>query len=126
MRSVIPLSVAALISVAVIVMGCFYLVSPERVLGSFGLKPPASDADTHAWLRLLGSRDIGCGLVVLAMMLFTDTRSTGIALLAFSVMPLGDMAIVLGCGGSKTTAFSVHALTCVVMVIVGLLLIHAI
>jgi hypothetical protein len=126
MHNVIPLLVAALIAVAVIAMGCFYLVSPERVLGSFGLKPPASDADTRAWLRLLGSRDIGSGLVVLALMLFTDTRSTGIALLAFAVMPLGDMAIVLGSGGSKTTAFSVHALTCVVMVVVGLLLIDVI
>ena len=25
---------------------CFYLVSPERISGTFGLKPPASDADT--------------------------------------------------------------------------------
>jgi hypothetical protein len=41
-----------LIAVAIIVIGCFYLASPERILGGFGLKPPAPDADTHAWLRL--------------------------------------------------------------------------
>jgi len=39
------------------VSGCFYLVSPERISGTFGLKPPASDADTRAWLRLKGIRD---------------------------------------------------------------------
>jgi hypothetical protein len=52
MRSAIPLSVAALIAVAIIVIGSFYLVAPERMTGSFGLKPPAPDADTRAWLHL--------------------------------------------------------------------------
>ena len=65
---------AALIAVGIIVIGCFYLVSPERVLGSFGLKPPAPDADTVAWLRLKGLRDVIAGLVVLTMML---TRAGG-------------------------------------------------
>ena len=125
MHAVIPLLVAALIAVAVIAIGCFYLASPERISGSFGLKPPASDADTRAWLRLKGIRDVGSGLVVLAMMLTADSRSVGIALLAFAVIPFGDMSIVLGSSGSKTTAFSVHGATCAVMVIVGLFLIHA-
>jgi len=43
----------------------FYLADPERIMGSFGLKPPASDADTRAWLRLKGTRDVASGLVVL-------------------------------------------------------------
>src|SRR5215470_20215280 len=51
MHNAIPLTLAALIAVAIIVIGCFYLVSPQRILGTFGLKPPASDADTRAWLR---------------------------------------------------------------------------
>ena len=126
MHNAIPLSVAALIAVAVIVIGCFYLVSPERISGSFGLKPPASDADTRAWLRLKGIRDVGAGLVVLTMMLTTDTRSVGIALIVFAIIPLGDMSIVLGSGGSKSRAFSIHGVTCAVMLVVGLLLIHAI
>src|SRR5262249_27011464 len=50
MYNAIPLSLAALIAAGIIVIGCFYLVSPERISGSFGLKPPASDADTRAWL----------------------------------------------------------------------------
>jgi hypothetical protein len=50
MRNAIPLSLAALMAVAIIVIGCFFLVSPEPMTGSFGLKPPASDADTRAWL----------------------------------------------------------------------------
>ena len=126
MHNAVPLIVAALIAVAIIVIGCFYLVSPERILGTFGLKPPASDADTRAWLRPKGIRDVVAGLVVLTMMLTADTRLVGISLLVESVIHLGDMSSILGSGGSKSRAFSVHGVTCAVMLVAGLLLIHAI
>src|ERR1700747_453886 len=126
MHNAIPLSIAALIAVGIIVIGCFSLVSPERISGTFGLKPPASDADTRAWLRLKGIRDAASGLVVVTMMLTADRRLVGISLLVYAIIPFGDMSIVLGSGGSKSRAFSVHGVTCVVMLIVGLLLIHAI
>jgi len=103
-----PLSLAALIAVGVIVIGCFYLVSPERISGTFGLKPPASDADTRGWLRLKGIRDAVSGLVVLTMMLTADRRSVGIALLVEAIIPLGDMSIILGSGRSKSRVFSIH------------------
>src|SRR5215469_912660 len=126
MHNAIPLTLAALIAAGIIVIGCFYLASPQRVLGSFGLKPPAPDADTRAWLRLKGIRDVASGLVVLTTMLTTDSRTVGIVLLALAVIPFGDMSNILGSGGRKATAFSVHGVTCAVMVVAGLLLIHAI
>jgi len=126
MHNAIPLTLAALIAVGIIVIGCFYLVSPQRVSGTFGLKPPASDADTRAWLRIKGIRDVASGLVVLTMMLTEGTRSVGIVLLVLAIIPFGDMSNILGSGGSKSTAFSVHGVTCAVMLVVGLLLIQAI
>jgi hypothetical protein len=126
MHNAIPPILAALIAAGIIVIGCFYLASPERVLGSFGLKPPASDADTRAWLRPKGIRDVVAGLVVLTMMLTADMRLVGVALLVEAIIPLGDMSIILGSGGSKSRAFSIHGVTCAVMLVVGLLLIHAI
>jgi hypothetical protein len=126
MHNVIPLSLAALIAVGIIVIGGFYLVSPERISETFGLKPPASDADTRAWLRPKGIRDVAAGLIVLTMMLTADGRAVGIAMLVEAIIPLGDMSIILGSGGSKSRAFSIHGVTCVVMLVVGLLLIHAI
>ncbi len=125
MHDAIPLILAALIALGVIVIGSFYLVSPGRISASFGLKPPASDADTRAWLRLKGIRDVASGLVVLTLMLTADRRLLGIALLAFAIIPFGDMSIVLGSGGSKARAFSIHGVTCAVMLVAGLLLIHA-
>jgi hypothetical protein len=112
--------------VGIIVIGCFYLVSPERISGSFGLKPPASNADTRAWLRLKGIRDVASGLAMLTLMLTTDSRTVGIVLLVFTIIPFGDMSNILASGGRKATAFSVHGVTCAVMLFAGLLLIHAI
>ena len=126
MYNTILLSLAALMAVGIIVIGCFYLVSPERISGTFGLKPPASDADTRAWLRPKGIRDVVAGLVVLTMMLAASRQLVGIALLVEAIIPFGDMSIILRSGGSKSRAFSVHGVTCAVMVVVGLWLIHAI
>src|SRR5580700_2466675 len=126
MRGFIPLSLALLVSVGIIVIGCFYLASPQRVLGSFGLKPPASDANTRAWLRLKGIRDVAAGLAVLTLMLTTDSRTVGILLLVFAIIPLGDMCNILVSGGRKATAFSVHGVTCAVMLFAGIWVIHVI
>jgi hypothetical protein len=65
MLDAMPFSLAALIAVGIVVIDCFYLVSPERISGSFGLKPPPSDGDTRGWLRLKGIRDLVAGFRVL-------------------------------------------------------------
>lgn len=126
MHNIVPLILAALIALGIIVIGAFYIAAPQRVSGSFGLKPPAPDADTRAWLRLKGVRDVASGLAVLTLMLAAGSRTVGTVLLVFAIIPFGDMSNILASGGRKATAFSVHGVTCVVMLVVGLLLIHAI
>jgi hypothetical protein len=124
MNNAIPLILSALMAVSIMVIGCFYLVSPERISGTFGLKPPASDADTRAWLRPKGIRDVVAGLVVLTMMLAADRRLVGITLLVEAIIPFGDMSIILASGGSKSRALSIHGVTCAAMLAVGLWLIY--
>ena len=126
MHHAFPLSLAVLVSMGIFVIGCFYIASPHRILGGFGLKPPAPDADTHAWLRLKGIRDVASGLAVLTLMLTTDSRTVGIVLLVFAIIPFGDMSNILVSGGRMATAFFVHGVTCAVMLVVGLLLIRAV
>ena len=126
MYNAIPLSLAVLASVGIIVIGCFYLISPQRILGSFGLKPPPPAADTRAWLRVKGIRDLASGLAVLTLMLTTNSRTVGIVLLVFAIIPFGDMSNILVSGGRKATAFSVHGVSCAVMLFAGLLLIPTI
>ncbi|MBE7158941.1 MAG: DUF4267 domain-containing protein [Rhodospirillales bacterium] len=125
MHSVVPLWLTILISVTLIVIGCFYIAAPQRVLGSFGLKPPATDANTLAWLHVKGVRDVACGSAVLILLLTTDRRDVGILFLVFAAIPFGDMSNILISGGRKATAFSVHGLTCLLMLFAGLLLIRA-
>jgi hypothetical protein len=48
----------------------------------------------------------------------------GIALLVESLTAFGDMSNVLGSGGSKQAAFSIHGVTFAVMVVAGLFLIN--
>ena len=126
MHNAIPLILAAVIAVGIIVIGCFYLVSPERISGTFGLKPPASDAATRAWLRPKGIRDVVAGLVVLTMMLVASRQLVGTALLVEAIIPFGDMSIILASGGSRSRALSIHGVTCAAMLVVGFLLVHAI
>jgi hypothetical protein len=126
MYDTIPLLLAVLVSAAIVVIGCFYIASPPRILGSFGLKPPAPDPDTRAWLRLKGIRDVASGFAVLTLLMTTGSRTAGILLLVLAMIPFGDMSNILVSGGRKVTAFSVHGVTCAVMLFAGLLLIHAV
>ena len=126
MHTTLPLALAVLVSLGIIGIGLLYIAAPKRILGGFGLKPPAFDSDTLAWLRLKGIRDVTSGVGVLTLMLATDHRTVGIMLLVFAIIPFGDMSNVLASGGRKVTAFCVHGLTCAVMIFAGLLLIHVI
>ena len=124
MHSTVPLSIAVLISVGIFVIGFLYIAAPKRIVGGFGLAPPAFDANTFAWLRSKGVRDVASGVAVLTLMLTTDSRTVGILLLVLALIPFGDMSNVLASGGRKATAFSVHGVTSALMVLAGLLLIH--
>ena len=124
MYAVFPLTIAVLVSLALLVIGIVYVLSPARILGSFGLKPPAQDRDTLAWLRLKGIRDIASALTLLTLVVTTDHRTVGIVLLTLALIPFGDMSNVAFSGGRKVTAFSVHGATCAAMVCAALLLLH--
>ena len=124
MITTIPLVVAALLAFGIIVIGALYIASPEKMTGSFGLKLPSPDPETRAWLRLKGIRDIVSGLVVLTLIFTTNPRTAGIAFLVESLTAFGDMSNVIGSGGSKQAAFSIHGATFAVMVVTGLFLIH--
>lgn len=71
-----------------------------------------------------GIRDIASGLAVSTLMITTNSQTVGIVLLVFSIIPFGDMSNILVSGGRKATAFSVHGVTCAVMIFAGLLLIN--
>ena len=111
------LGVALLAALAIIAIGSVYLLKPRVMTPTFGLPQPEAGPNTAWWLRLKGSRDIVLGLVVLALLASGELQLLGVILMILSLVPLGDMSLVLLSKGSIRTAFTVHGLTAVVMII---------
>lgn len=124
MYTVLPLVLSVVVAVGIIVVGVLYVFAPNKIMWNFGLNLLPLDAVTVPWLRPKGVRDIVSGVAVLTLILTTDYRTVGIIILIFALIPFGDMSNVLWSGGQKRTAFLVHGLTCAVMLITGLLLLH--
>jgi hypothetical protein len=112
----IPLGLGVMVGLAIIVIGVMYVVRPMAVARGFGLPLPQG-VEAPAWLRLKGVRDIASGATLLTVIALDTPRFVGIVLLAFASVPFGDMLVVLGERGSARTAFGVHGLTAVFMMI---------
>jgi Domain of unknown function (DUF4267) len=95
-------------------------VSPTTATRSFGLPLPENGANVAWWLRLKGVRDIASGVTLLAFMAWGDLRGVGIVLLAEAIIPVGDMSLILAAKGSTRSAFGIHGLTAVLMVLAAI------
>ncbi len=117
------LGLALLLAFAIIGIGAWYLTSPMTAVRSFGLPLPVGGSNTAWWLRLKGVRDVASGVTVLALMISSGPRAAGIVLLAETIIPLGDMLVILAAKGSAKTALGVHGLTALVMILAAIPLI---
>ncbi|BAM92352.1 conserved membrane hypothetical protein [Bradyrhizobium oligotrophicum S58] len=114
------LGLALLLAVAIIAIGLQYVARPFAATRSFGLPLPETGANIAWWLRLKGVRDIASGLTVLALMMWGTSSALGLVLLAEAVIPVGDMLVILAANGSKTSAFGMHGVTAVIMILAAL------
>jgi hypothetical protein len=114
------LGLALLLALAIMAIGSQYVASPLTAIRSFGLPLPESGANIAWWLRLKGVRDIVSGLIVLTFMMWGAPSSVGMILLVEAIIPVGDMLLILAAKGSTKSAFAIHGLTAVVMVLAGL------
>ena len=110
----------AIVALGIISIGLNYLFAPAKIAAGFGFNDVPENAET--FLNVKGGRDIGAGLVPLALIIYGDPHALGWVFLTAAVWPLFDMLIVLRHRGKKAIAFGVHGLTAVVMVIAALLL----
>ena len=116
----LALGTALLVALAIIAIGTQYVLSPRTATRSFGLPLPEDGANVAWWLRLKGVRDIVAGLAVLAFMAWGAPRGVGLILLVEAIIPVGDMLIILAAKGSTKSAFGIHGLTAVVMVLAAI------
>ena len=116
----LSLGLALLLALAIIAIGAGYVASPRTATRSFGLPLPENGANIAWWLRLKGVRDIVAGLAVLAFMARGAPRGVGIILAVEAIIPVGDMALILAAKGSTKSAFGMHGLTAVLMVLAAI------
>lgn len=116
----LALGIALLLALAIIAIGTQYVASPRTATRSFGLPLPENGTNIAWWLRLKGVRDIVTGLAVLAFMAWGAPRGVGIILLVEAIIPVGDMLLIFAAKGSTKSAFGIHGLTAVLMVLTAI------
>ena len=116
----LALGLALLLALAIIVIGIGYLARPAIATRGFGLPLPEPGANIAWWLRLKGVRDIASGLIVLAFLACGWPRAIGIVLLAETIIPVGDMLLVLAAKGSARSAFGIHGVTALLMILAAI------
>jgi len=111
---------AAAVAIALMLIGLRFALDPSTAATSAGFGFSAVSLG-----EAKGVRDLGSGLVVLALVWAGQRRPLGAALLAFACIPTCDAAIVLLHGGPPAIALGIHAASaCLLLVLAGLLLWH--
>jgi len=110
----------AIVALGIIYIGLNYLFAPAKLAAGFGFNEVPENAET--FLNVKGGRDIGAGLVPLALVIYGDAHALGWVMLTAALWPVFDMLLILRHRGKKAIAFGVHGLTAVVMVVAALLL----
>jgi hypothetical protein len=113
---------AGLLAAGIIFLGARFLIAPRIAAAGYGVLPDVDQASVRAYLSVKGVRDIATGLFVIILMIAGETHLVGWVMLAATIIPLGDAAIVLRSGGSRSIAWGVHGVTAVVMLVTTALL----
>ncbi|KAA0111482.1 DUF4267 domain-containing protein [Mycolicibacterium sp. P1-5] len=115
-------ALSGLIAVAIVFIGARFLITPAIAAAGYGVPPGPDQKFVRAYLSAKGVRDIASGLFIAILMLAGATHLLGWIILAATVIPAADAAIVLKNDGPKPVAFGVHGGTAIVMLAIAALL----
>lgn len=114
---------SGLLAAAIILIGVRFVLAPRVAAAGYGVQPDLDAASVRAYMSVKGIRDIASGLIVIVVMISGDTHLVGWVMLAATIIPVADAAIVLRNGGTTAVALGVHGATAAVMLVTsGLLL----
>ncbi len=109
------------VALAIIFVGIRFILFPEAGGLGFGI-PLTYD---HWYGRIKGIRDIVSGLLVLGMLWKRDPLSTAIVMGIETLIPLGDLTLILTRNGiADTSHVVIHGLTAVYMIVLTALLLR--
>src|SRR6516225_5135852 len=124
MATSIGFYLSAVIAAGIIFIGGRFLLAPSSAATAYGV-PAGVEPHSRAYLSAKGIRDIASGLFIAILMAYGSAHVLGWFMLAATLIPIADAAIVLRHGGSRAAAFGIHGSTAAVMLIIsGLLLFH--
>jgi len=118
--SVLAHGLAIVLDLFIIFIGARFLLAPSVAAAGYGV--PAKPDGDRAYLAVKGVRDISVGLIGLALLAFVDVRAEAWFMVGATLIPLGDMLIVLRHGGTRAVAFGIHLSTAVILLISAALL----
>jgi hypothetical protein len=117
-------TLAALLALAIILMGARYLVDPNPAAAGFGIPGALGEANHQAaWLAVKAVRDIAIGIAIAVLLIDGANRQLAYLMIAASLIPIADGTIVLRAGGRKATAYGIHWTTAALMLTVAVLLV---
>ena len=117
-------ALAALVALAILLMGSRYLLDPTPAAAGFGIPSARGEAaPDRAWLAVKAARDIAIGLAIAALLINGAHRQLGYLMFATSTIPIADGTIVLRAGGPKAIAYGIHWTTAAFMLITAVLLV---
>ncbi|HEY9292111.1 MAG TPA: DUF4267 domain-containing protein [Microlunatus sp.] len=109
-----------LVSIMIIAIGVAYVARHEGNAAGFGLSV-LPEKSARGWWQVKGVRDIVTGLAPITIF-FVQPEALPWLILVESLIPIGDMLVILTNSGSKARAFGVHGATALVMIIATILL----
>jgi hypothetical protein len=113
-----------IIGIGILFIGVRFLLAPRPSAAGYGVAVGPQAGDATAYLAVKGVRDVGSGLIAIALILAATPQALGWFMLSAAVMPIGDALIVLRYRGPKLTAYAVHGATAAVMVVAAALLLR--
>ncbi len=122
MTTTIAYVLAGILAAGIVFIGARFLVAPRVAATGYGVLPDVDRESVRAYTSVKGVRDIATGVFVFIVMAAGATHLIGWVMLAATVIPVADAAIVLRSGGSKSIAYGVHGGTAAVMLVTTALL----
>jgi hypothetical protein len=114
---------SGVVGAGIVVIGARFLLAPTTAAAAYGVPAGPETGSAGAYLAVKGVRDIASGLFVVILIAARHPHVLGWVMLAATLIPAADAAIVITCHGSKATAYGVHGATAAFMLATsGLLL----